>query len=95
MWRDHLLADIEEHVAELRRKLARFAVFRSLQSSNEATGPDNEPAMERMHQALEDIAATALASEMAYHEAFLRKPATEAQDFITATDHQRESGTAG
>ncbi len=92
---DHLLADIEELVAELRGKLARFVVFRSLHSSDEASGAADEDATEWMHQALEDIAATALGTEVAYHEGVLRKRATAAQDLIVETDQQLESGTAG
>ncbi|MET3174686.1 UNVERIFIED_ORG: hypothetical protein ABIB52_002537 [Arthrobacter sp. UYCu721] len=89
------MADIEEHVAELRGKLARFAVFRSIQSSDEASGPDDEAVNERIHQSLEDTAATALASEMAYHEAFLRKPATAKQDLKAETDQQPQYGATG
>ncbi|MDQ0867313.1 hypothetical protein QF036_004964 [Arthrobacter globiformis] len=94
-WRDQLLADIEEHIAELKGRLTRFAAFRSLLSSNETASPDSEAVLERIHQSTEVTASAALASEMAYHEAFLLKPATPKQDLIRETDQQPQPGATG
>jgi hypothetical protein len=94
-WRDQLLADIEEHIAELNGRLTRFAVFRSLQPSIGATGTSDEAVFERMHQSLHDTAAAALAFEMAYYEAFTWKPGTAHQYLIAETDQRPKSGATG
>lgn len=95
MWRDRLLADIDEHVGELRRKLSRYAMFRSLLSSHPA-GSFDEEATDRMCQcqSLRDTAAKALVSEMAYLEAFLREPPTAMQD-LRERGLQPKSGATG
>ena len=71
-WRDYPLAEIEGPIAELKGKVARFALFRSIQFADETSGPGNEAAFESMNDALEDISAAALGIELASHQEFLR-----------------------
>jgi hypothetical protein len=81
VWWDQLLAEIEALASELQRKVARFALFCGAQSSGQASAPENAAAVEWMHGALEDLAATALGMEMACEQTFLR--ASQA-DFLRA-----------
>lgn len=71
-WRDQQLAEIEDLARDLKRKVARYASLRAAQSSGASTGPADAAAVAWLHQALEDIAATALGLEIASRELFLR-----------------------
>lgn len=64
VWRDQLLAEIEDLTGELTRKVARFALFCALQSSGEASVRADTAAVEWMQEALQDIAATAIGMKM-------------------------------
>ncbi|GAA5200430.1 hypothetical protein GCM10023346_42490 [Arthrobacter gyeryongensis] len=76
-WRDYPLAEIDELIAELKIKVARFTFFRSLQFGDENSEPGNGAAFESMMDALEDISAAALGIELASHQEFLRiRPVT-------------------
>ncbi|WAH99046.1 hypothetical protein [Arthrobacter sp. MMS18-M83] len=59
------MAEIEELIAELKRKVARFALFRAIEFAHEASEPGNVAAFESMNDALEDISAAALGIELA------------------------------
>ncbi|MFE4226536.1 hypothetical protein ACFRJ8_01465 [Arthrobacter sp. NPDC056886] len=71
-WRDQQLAEIEDLAGDLKKKVARYASLRALQSAGVSAGPANAAAVAWIHQALEDIAATALGLEVASRELFLR-----------------------
>jgi hypothetical protein len=90
VWRDELLAEIEALAKELQRKIARFVLFCAVQPSGEASAPDNAAAVEWMHGALEDLAATALGMEMACEQTFLR--ASHA-DLLRANQAEKQSQT--
>ncbi|WP_223986510.1 hypothetical protein [Arthrobacter sp. NicSoilB8] len=72
VWRDQQLGEIEDLAGELKRKVARYASLRAVQSSGANTGPADATAVARIHQALEDMAATAMGLEIASRELFLR-----------------------
>jgi hypothetical protein len=91
-WRDQLLTEIEEHVAELRGKMARYALFRSGLPLRDASG--DQAAVEWMHQALEDIAATALGIELASHEGLHRIRSAAELDLIDEIT-EPNTGTTG
>jgi hypothetical protein len=94
-WRDQLLTEIEDLVAELRGKVARYSLFRSGPSFNDASHPDNRAAAEWMHEALEDIAATALGIELASEVRISRMRSAAEQDLYSETNQEPKSGTAG
>lgn len=81
-WNDPLLAEIEDLVAELKAKVARYSLLRSDPSLTGpaltgashpgASHPDNKTATDWMYEALEDIAATALGIELASQERIFR-----------------------
>ncbi|MGM7775672.1 hypothetical protein ACSVHC_06555 [Arthrobacter sp. KNU-44] len=71
-WRDYPLAEIDELIAELKIKVARFTFFRSMQFVDETSELGNGAAFESMIDALEDISAAALGIELASHQEFLR-----------------------
>ncbi|UKA63554.1 hypothetical protein [Arthrobacter sp. FW306-04-A] len=71
IWRDYPFAEIEELIAELKRKVARFAL---IQFADETSQPGNVAAFESMNDALEDISAAALGIELASHQALLERP---------------------
>lgn len=71
-WRDYPVAEIEDLIAGLKSYVARFALVRSLQISDEISGPGNEAAFKWINDALEDISATVLAIEVASRQEFLR-----------------------
>jgi hypothetical protein len=83
VWRDQLLAGIEDLASELKRKVAHFALFCAVQSSDEASVRANASAVAWMQEALEDIAATALGMEMECRKVLLR--ASQA-DFLRASE---------
>ncbi|MCX2749023.1 hypothetical protein OOZ51_14535 [Arthrobacter sp. MI7-26] len=93
IWRDYPLAEIEELIAELKRKVARFALFRSIQLADEASEPGNADAFESMNDALEDISAAALGIELASHQEFLRIRSVARPD-LNVPGTNKESGTA-
>jgi hypothetical protein len=95
MWPDQLLAEIESLIAELKEKVARFALFRSLQYSEEASGAGNEAALESMNLTLEDIAAAALGIELASHEGYPRISSAPVQALMVEIAREQESGSAG
>lgn len=72
VWRDQQLEAIEDLAGELKRKVARYAKLRAVQSSGASMGPADAAGVAWIHQALEDIAATALGLEIASRELFLR-----------------------
>lgn len=78
-WRDRQLAEIEDLAGDLKRKVARYASLRAAQSAGVGTGPADAAAVAWIHQALEDIAATALGLEIASRELFLRAGMAEEQ----------------
>jgi hypothetical protein len=92
---DLLLAEIEDRITELKGMVTRFALVRSMQSSEEAWGPDNEAAVEWMHEALDDIAAAALGIELKSHEGLLRIKLAAVQDLMVEPAQEPESGTMG
>lgn len=93
MWRDQLLTEIEEHIAELRGKVARYTLFRSGLPLRDASG--DQAAMDWMHQALEDIAATALGIELASHEGLLRTRSVATLDLMDEIVEEPNTGTSG
>ena len=72
IWRDQLLAGIEDLASELKSKVAHFALFCAVQSSDETSVRANASAVAWMQDAIEDIAATALGMEMESREVLLR-----------------------
>jgi hypothetical protein len=92
---DRLLAEIEDRITELKGKVTRFALVRSVQSSEEDSGPGNEAAVGWMHEALDDIAAAAWGIELKSHEGQLQIKLAAVQDLMTETAQEPESGTRG
>lgn len=93
---DPLLTEIEDLVAELKAKVARYSLLRSDPSLAATTSlPDNRSAAEWMHEALEDIAATALGIELASQERMFRAIAEADHRTLSETNHEPTSGTAG
>lgn len=74
VWRDQLLAGIEDLAGELKRKVAHFALLCAVQSSDEASVRANASAVAWMQEALEDIAATALGMEMESRKRLQARP---------------------
>lgn len=90
-WRDYPLAEIEDLITGLKSNVARFALFRSLQISDEISGPGNEAAFKWMNDALEDISAAALAIEVASRQEFLRIRSVKRLDlFVPDTNKSQE-----
>lgn len=94
-WSDPLLTEIEDLVAELKAKVARYSLLKSDPSLTDPSHPDNRTATEWMHEALEDIAATALGIELASQERMFRALPVVEQGTTVDTNHERQSGTAG
>ncbi|CAN7536040.1 hypothetical protein LJR078_003915 [Arthrobacter sp. LjRoot78] len=114
-WNDPLLAEIEDLVAELKAKVARYSLLRSDSSRTDpsrtdpsrtdssrtdSSHPDNKTATDWMHEALEDIAATALGIELASQERIFRaisdagrNPMIETKTI--KTKKEPKSGSAG
>jgi hypothetical protein len=98
VWRNQLLAEIEELAGELKRKVVHFGLFCALQSADEASVQVNAAAVAWMQDALEDIAATAMGMEMGSREALLEASQTDSlraseavkQDLILDRDHDRK-----
>lgn len=95
IWRDRLLTEIEDLVAELRGKVAGYTLFQSSRSPDDASRPGNQAAMEWMHQALEDIAATALGIELASQAGILRMMSAAEQDLTNEIHQKPNTGTTG
>lgn len=93
--RDPLLTEIEELVAELKAKVARYSLLRSDPSLAAMSRPDNRSATEWMHEALEDIAATALGIELASHERMFRAIVEADHRTTIEANPEPKSGTAG
>jgi hypothetical protein len=93
IWRDRLLAEIEDLIAELRGKVARYTLFQSGRSLDDASRPGNQAAMEWLHQALEDIAATALGIELASQGGILRMTSAAEQDLTSELHQKPNTGT--
>lgn len=90
-WRDYPLAEIEDLITGLKTTVARFALFRSLEISDEISGPGNEAAFKWMNDALEDISAAALAIEVASRQEFLRiRPVKRLDLFVPDTNKSQE-----
>jgi hypothetical protein len=91
-WRDQQLAEIEDLAGDLKRKVARYASLRAVQSDGVSRGPADAAAVAWIHQALADIAATALGLEIASRELFLRAGMTGDQTLrVDATqEHSAE-----
>jgi len=79
LWREHLLAEIEDLAGELNKKVARYASIRAAHTSGGAAETADAAAMTWVHQTLEDIAAAALGMEIASREAFLRAKMAQEQ----------------
>ena len=92
MWRDQLLAEIEDLAATLKQKVARYSSIQAGQPSEQAAEPANETAVLWIQDALEDIAATALGIEMASRALFIRAASEGAQDSKLADE--QPAGTA-
>jgi hypothetical protein len=94
IWRDQLLAEIEELTGELKKKVARYASSRSVQASGGPTAIADAAAVAWIHQTLEDITATALGLEIASRELFLRAGMAQEQRVKLATAQEQTVGTA-
>jgi hypothetical protein len=97
LWRDQLLAEIEDLAGDLKRKVARYASLRAVQSSpsfGARTGPADVAAVAWIYQTLEDIAATALGLEIASREVFLRAGMAEEQNLSVEAAQEQAAGTA-
>lgn len=92
LWRDQLLAEIEDLTGDLKKKVARYASLRSVQASGGPTAIADAAAVAWIHQTLEDIAATALGLEIASQELFLRVGMAQEQNVKTA--QEQTTGTA-
>lgn len=98
--RDGLLTEIEDLVTELKAKVARYSRLKSDPSLNDPQRPDNQAATDWMHEALEDIAATALGVEPASQERlFYAISEADAisrvdRDSTIETNQEPESGNA-
>ena len=104
-WNDPLLAEIEDLVAELKAKVARYSLLRSDPSRTDPSRtdpshPDNKTATDWMHEALEDIAATALGIELASQERIFRAISDAGRNSMIETktiktNKEPKSGSAG
>lgn len=92
-WRDQLLTEIEDLVAQLKAKVARYSLFRSDPSLHDPSHPDNRAATAWMHEALEDIAATALGIELATKERIFRAISDVDRDSAIETTQEPKTGT--
>jgi hypothetical protein len=92
---DRLLSEIEDRITELKGMVTRFALVRSVQSSEEDSGPGNEAAVRWIHDALDDIGAAALGIELNSHEGLLRIKLAAMQDLMTKTVQVPDPGTEG
>jgi len=88
IWRDQLLAEIEELARALKENVARYSSSRAGHSSGLAAEPANETAVVWIQDALEDIAATALGIEIASRKLFLQ--AASARDYGSNNETARE-----
>jgi hypothetical protein len=95
IWRDQLLAEIEDLAGALREKVARYSGLQATQSSAQAAEPADESAMVWIQDALEDIAATALGIEIASRELFLRAASAGGQDSKSETAPEQPAGSPG
>jgi hypothetical protein len=93
IWRDHLLAEIEDLAEKLKEKVARYSLLRAAQFSDQAGELANEMAVKWIHEALEDIAATALGIEIASRELFLK--AASAGEPVRTSGTSQEQTMAG
>ncbi len=93
LWRDKLLAEIEDLAGELNRKVARYSSVRAVQAPEGPSSPTDAAAVAWIHQTLEDIKATALGLEIASREAFIRAGMAEEQRLNVETAHGRKTGT--
>lgn len=80
IWRDQLLAEIEDLTATLKEKVARYSLTLAPRPSAPAAEPANETAVLWIQDALEDIAATALGIEMASRKLFIQAASGGEQD---------------
>jgi hypothetical protein len=95
IWRDHLLAEIEDLAEKLKEKVARYSLLRAAQFSDQAGELANEMAVKWIQEALEDIAATALGIEIASRELFLKAASVGEPDRTSGTaQEQTTAGTA-
>ncbi|WAH98227.1 hypothetical protein [Arthrobacter sp. MMS18-M83] len=72
------MAEIEDLVRKLKKKVARFGMLRAVLSCDLPRDRANETAVTWIHDALEDISATALGIETASGKLFLRVASAEA-----------------
>lgn len=94
IWRDQRLAEIEDLAGKLKEKVARYSSLRAAQSSVRAAEQANETAVAWIHDALEDIAATALGIEMASRKLFVQASAAREQDSQNEPALEKSAGTA-
>lgn len=94
LWRDQLLGEIEELAETLKQKVARYSSSRAVEFSEQATEPANETAVVWIHDALEDIAATALGIEIASRKLFFQAASAGFRDSTSETDQEPSAGTA-
>ncbi|MDN4644474.1 hypothetical protein [Arthrobacter sp. PsM3] len=94
VWRDQLLAEIEELAGALREKVARYSGSQAAQSFAQSAEPADETAMVWIQDALEDIAATALGIEIASRELFFRAASAGEQDAKSETAREQAAGSA-
>ena len=95
LWRDQLLAEIEDLAVTLKEKVARYSLTQAPpQPSNQAAEPANETAVLWIQDALEDIAATALGIEMASRKLFIQVASDGEQYSKRETAHEQTAGTA-
>jgi hypothetical protein len=89
IWRDELLAEIEDLAETLKEKVDRYSLLLEGQSSERA----NQSAVLWIQDALEDVAATALGIEIASRELFLRAASAGEQDSKSETAQEQTAGT--
>lgn len=94
MWRDQLLAEIEDLARTLKGKVARYSSSRADQASGQGAEPANETAVVWIQDALEDIAATALGIEIASRKLFLQAASAGDRDSTSETVQEQLAGTA-
>lgn len=92
--RDQLLAEIEELAGTLKEKVARYSSSRAVELSEHAAEQANRTALVWIHDALEDIAATALGIEIASRKLFLQAASAGFRDSTSETDQEPSAGTA-
>lgn len=94
MWRDQLLAEIENLARTLREKVARYSAARPGLASVRGVEPANRNAVVWIQDALEDIAATALGIEIASRALFLQAAWAGDRDPVSETAREQSAGTA-